>query len=114
MAITYTWDCKTVDVYPTDQDQTDVVYHVHWIVTGTSDTLDPDGLAYTSTSIGTQFLDITDLASFTPFADLTNASVTAWVKEAMGADQVTSTETIIETAVTQLITPTSVTKTIAS
>ena len=114
MATTYTWDCKTVDVYPTNQDQTDVVYNVHWIVTGTSDTLDADDVAYASTSIGTQSLDITDLSDFSAFADLTNASVTAWVKEAMGADQVTSLETGIDAAITALITPPSVTMTIAS
>ena len=48
MATTYTWDCKTVDVYPTNQEETDVVYNVHWIVTGTSSELDPQGVAYSS------------------------------------------------------------------
>ena len=114
MATTYTWDCTTVDVYPTNQEETDVVYNVHWRVTGTSDTLDADDVAYTSTSIGTQALDTTDLTDFSAFADLTNASVTAWVKEAMGADQVTELEAGINAAIAALITPASVTKTIAS
>ena len=30
---TYTWDCKTVDVYPTHESLTDVVYNVHWRLT---------------------------------------------------------------------------------
>ena len=114
MATTYTWDCTTVDVYPTNQEETDVVYNVHWRVTGTSDTLDADDVAYTSTSIGTQALDTTDLTDFSAFADLTNASVTDWVKEAMGADQVTALEANIDAAIAALITPVSVTKTIAS
>ena len=45
MATTYDWNCATVDCYPTDGEYTDVVYNVHWIVTGTSDTLDPEGNA---------------------------------------------------------------------
>ena len=60
MTTTYTWDCKTVDVYPTNQEETDVVYNVHWIVTGTSDELDPQGVAYSSGSIGTQTLSVDD------------------------------------------------------
>ena len=30
MANTYTWDCKTVDVYPEFESNSDVVYNVHW------------------------------------------------------------------------------------
>ena len=112
MATTYDWNCRTVDCYPTDGEYTDVVYNVHWIVTGTSDTLDPDGNAYTATSIGTQTISTSDLSSFTPFADLTNADVVAWTKAAMGADQVTALETNIQSKIDLEITPTSVTLTI--
>ena len=112
MATTYDWNCKTVDCYPTDQSYTDVVYNVHWIVTGTSDTLDPDGNAYTATSIGTQAISTDDITDFTPFDDLTNADVVAWTKEAMGADQVTALETNIQSQIDSEITPTSVTLTI--
>ena len=62
MATTYNWNCKTVDCYPTDGQYTDVVYNVHWIVTGTSDTLDPEGNAYTATSIGTETISTSDLS----------------------------------------------------
>ena len=34
---TYNWNCKTVDCYPEQDNEADVVYNVHWIVTGTSD-----------------------------------------------------------------------------
>lgn len=112
MATTYDWNCRTVDCYPTDQSYTDVVYNVHWIVTGTSDTLDPDGNAYTATSIGTQTISTDDITDFTPFADLTNADVVAWTKEAMGADQVTALEANIQSQIDLEITPTSVTLTI--
>lgn len=112
MATTYDWNCKTVDCYPTDETYTDVVYNVHWIVTGTSDTLDPQGNAYTATSIGTQTVSTDDITDFTPFADLTNADVVAWTKAAMGAEQVTALETNLDSQIALEITPTSVTLTI--
>ena len=112
MATTYDWNCKTVDCYPTDGEYTDVVYNVHWIVTGISDTLDPDGNAYEATSICTQSISTSDLSGFTPFNDLTNANVVAWTKSAMGAEQVTALETNLNSQIALEITPTSVTLTI--
>jgi len=112
MATTYDWNCRTVDCYPTDGEYTDVVYNVHWIVTGTSDTLDPEGNAYTATSIGTETISTSDLSGFTPFADLTNADVVAWTKAAMGAEQVTALETNLDSQIALEITPVSVTLTI--
>jgi len=112
MATTYDWNCATVDCYPTDGEYTDVVYNVHWIVTGTSDTLDPEGNAYTATSIGTQTISTSDLSGFTPFADLTNADAVAWTKSAMGAEQVTALEANLDSQIALEITPTSVTLTI--
>ena len=109
MATAITWNCKTVDVYPTDQNYTDVVYNVHWIVTGTSSELDPSGNAYSATSIGTQVLDTSDITDFTPIEDLTNAEVVSWTQAAMGAEQVTAIETGLVSQVALLITPTSIT-----
>lgn len=112
MATTYDWNCATVDCYPTDGEYTDVVYNVHWRVTGTSDTLDPEGNAYTATSIGTQTISTSDLSGFTPFDDLTNADAVAWTKSAMGADEVTALEANLDSQIALEITPTSVTLTI--
>ena len=112
MATTYDWNCATVDCYPTDGEYTDVVYNVHWRVTGTSDTLDPEGNAYTATSIGTQTISTSDLSGFTPFDDLTNADAVAWTKSAMGAEQVTALEANLDSQIALEITPTTVTLTI--
>ena len=35
--VNYNWNCKTVDCYVEQAGDADVVYNVHWIVTGTSD-----------------------------------------------------------------------------
>ena len=110
--ITYNWNCKTVDAYPQDGEYADLVYNVHWRITGTSDELKPDGTAYSATNIGTQTLDVSDVTEFIPFEDLTNEQVVAWTKGAMGEEQVASIEASIESQINSLITPTTVTLTI--
>ena len=73
--IIYTWDCRTVDCYPTHDEQgtelTDVVYNIHWRLTGTEAV---DTKTYTATVIGTQMVSADDIdpATFVPFEDLTN------------------------------------------
>ena len=112
MATTYEWNCKTVDVHPTEGEHTDVVYNVHWIVTGVSDQLDPQEQPYTSTSIGTQTLNTEDITDFTPIEDVTNEQVVAWTKAAMGEEKVENIESGIQETIDLEINPTSVTMTI--
>ena len=88
------------------------MYNVHWIVTGISDEIDPEGNAYQSTSIGTQIVPLDPESEFIPFEDLTNEIVVDWTKDAMGAEQVTSIEAGIQQAIDLEINPTSVTMTI--
>ena len=111
---TFEWNCRTVDVHPTEGEYTDVVYNVHWRVTGTSDQVDPEGNAYTSTSIGTQVLDTSTITDFIPFADLTNAEVVQWTKDTMGTEQVDQIQAGIESSINEEINPTSITMTIGS
>jgi len=107
--VTYDWNCKTVDCYPEQNSEADVVYNVHWIVTGTSDQLDPEGNPYSATNIGTQVLDTSSITNFIPFDQLTNDEVVAWTKGAMGSEQVAEIESNIEKQIQDLITPTSIT-----
>ena len=86
--ITYDWNCKTVDVHPQEEGETNVVYNVHWIVTG----VDGD---YSATNIGTQVVPLDPESTFIPFEDLTNEIVVGWTKEAMGEEQVASIEASI-------------------
>ncbi len=109
---TYNWNCKTVDCYPEQDNEADVVYNVHWIVTGVSDEVDSKGNPYSATNIGTQTLDTSQITNFIPFDQLTNDEVVAWTKGAMGDEQVASIEASIQSQIDSLITPTSVTLTI--
>ncbi len=105
MEVTYDWNCKTVDVHPQEEGQTDVVYNVHWNVTGVEG-------EYSVTNIGTQIVPLSEGSTFIPFEDLTNEIVVDWTKEAMGEETVASIETSIANQIQDLITPTSVTMTI--
>ena len=113
MAIGYTWDVSTVDTYPTKDSKSDVVYNVHWRLTATDDTnKDSEGNNWTATSYGSQGVDTSDLSSFTAFADLKASDVQGWVEAALGADEVTAMKARLDAQIAELITPTSVTKTI--
>ena len=113
MAISYAWDVKTVDTYPTKDSKSDVVYNVHWRLTATDDTNnDADGNSQTATVYGSQALDTSDLSSFIAFADLTASDLQGWVEAAMTADKVTEMKTGLDANIAELVTPTSETKTI--
>ena len=115
MAIGYTWDCKTVDTYPTHDSHSDVVYNVHWRLNAVSDQtheVDGEDVHYTASVYGTHSVNADDISSFVPFADLTNDTVTGWVTAGMGEDEVASLKSGLDAQIALLITPTSVTKTI--
>ena len=113
MAISYAWDVKTVDTYPTKDSKSDVVYNVHWRLTATDDTNnDADGNSLTATVYGSQGLDTSDLSSFTEFADLTVSDVQGWVEAALTADTVNDMKDSLDSTIEELVTPTSVQKVI--
>ena len=120
MAITYEWDVKTCDTYPSYTDsqdpantESDVVYNVHWRLTAEDDAnQDADGNNITATVYGSQGLDTSDLGTFTAWADLTSSDVQGWVEAAIGADEVTAMKDGLDANIANQINPTSETKTI--
>ena len=113
MAISYAWDVKTVDTYPTKDSKSDVVYNVHWRLTATDDTNnDAEGNSLTAIVYGSQALDTSDLSSFTAFADLTTSDVQGWVEAALTADTVNDIKDSLDSTIEELVTPTSVQKVI--
>ena len=108
---TYTWNCRTVDAYPTHTDEngtteSQVVYNVHWRVTGSDET-------NSSTVIGTQTLETADLSGFTAFDSVTHENMIAWTQAALGAERVTELEASLDSQLAELAAPSSVTLTIA-
>ena len=117
MATTYEWNCNTVDTYPSYTDQqdpanteADVVYKVHWSLSGTDDVND-----IVNTVSGTQDVSTDDLSTFIAFENLTTADVEGWVEDALEEEDggVSALEAKIDARIIEQITPTSVTKTIA-
>jgi hypothetical protein len=112
MSISYQWNVNTVDVYPTDEGQTNVIYNVHWKLNATDTQVDAEGNPYTASVYGTQVLDTSDLSGFIDFDNVTSAEVQGWTESAMGEDQVQSLKDGLDANIAAQITPTSVTKTL--
>jgi|TARA_R100000234_G_scaffold72498_1_gene44674 hypothetical protein len=111
MAISYTWDVSTCDVYPTKSGKSNVVHNVHWRLTGTDDSNnDADGNPQTATVYGTQDLDTSDLSSFINWSSLQASNVQSWVETALGADEVTAMKARLDASIAEKVSPTSVTK----
>jgi hypothetical protein len=114
MSISYEWNVNTVDVYPTDEGQTDVIYNVHWRLNATDTQVDPEGNPYTASVYGTQSLDTSDLSGFIDFDSVTAAEVQGWVESAMGEEEVQSLKDSLDSKIAGQITPTSVTMQLVS
>jgi len=114
MAISYTWNVSTVDTYPIEGDHSDVIYNVHWRLTAEDDAnQDSEGNNLTSSNYGSQTLDTSDISDFTNFDDVTNSQVQGWVEAALGADGVQGLKDGLDAQIAELVTPTSVTRTLA-
>ena len=107
MAQTYTWDCRTVDVHPLENGESDVVYNVHWSVVATSDQKDAKDEFYSASSYGTQVVPAPS-GAFIPFADLTEADVESWTKAALGDEAVAELYARLDAQIALEINPTSV------
>ena len=104
--MTYTWNNKTVDTYPSLEGETSVIFNVHWRLAGTDDN-DNTGSVY-----GTQSLETSDLSNFTTFADITEEQINEWTEAALGEEKVAELKANIDALIEEQINPTVVTKTI--
>ena len=98
MSTTYTWAVVQMDAYPEADGETDVVFNVHWTLTGSDGT-------YIGSVYGSQSVTIDPDAPFTPYADLTEAQVIGWVQDALGAEQVTTLEENVAQQINNQIVP---------
>jgi hypothetical protein len=114
MSISYEWNVNTVDVYPTDEGHSNVIYNVHWRLNATDTQVDAEGNPYTASVYGTQVLDTSDLSNFTDFDSVTSSQVQGWVESAMGAEEVQSLKDSLDANIAGQITPTSISKTLVA
>jgi hypothetical protein len=114
MAITYEWDVKTCDVYPSKSGKSNVVHNVHWTLTAEDDAnQDADGNNITASAYGSQGLDTSDLSSFTNWSSLNASKVQGWVEAAIGAYEVTAMKARLDAQIGEIVSPSSVTKTLS-
>jgi hypothetical protein len=83
MELTYNWNFNPLESYPTSSGQTDVVFLVHWQVSGVTG-------SYTSYIIGTQPVQYNTESVFIPFNELTFDTVYGWVTSSMGEERYNS------------------------
>lgn len=98
MDITNTWSVVQMDAYPEYEGEPDVVFTVHWRLDGTDGT-------YAGSVYGSQGITLIEGATFTPYADLTEAQVIGWVQSAMGAEQVASYEANVAQQINDQVAP---------
>ena len=108
MANTYSWTINKLDVHPTEESLSDVVYNVHWGYTATSDQKDKEDNPYSITSIGTQDVGAPDPNSYIAFDSLKESDVVGWLK-ASDLD-VNQLKAGLDSQIAELINPTSVAK----
>ena len=104
--MTYTWNNKTVDTYPSLEGNNDVIFNVHWRLTG------EDENGNVGSTYGTISLDTSDLSNFTAFDSITEEQVNGWVEANMGAEEVQAKKDSIDAQIAEQVNPTVVTKTI--
>ena len=100
MTITNTWAVIQMDAYPEYEGEPDVVFTVHWTLSGTDGT-------YSGSSYGSVGITLTEGSTFTPYADLTLDQVLGWVW-ANGVDK-DATEANVAAQIEAQINPTVVT-----
>lgn len=98
MSIINTWSVVQMDCYPEVDGDIDVVFTVHWTLTG----VDGD---YIGSVYGSQPIMLNRDSSFTPYADLTQDQVIGWVQDAMGAEQVAVYEANVARQIADQINP---------
>lgn len=98
MSNTYTWSVQSLDCLPLLEGQTNVVFNVHYRISGTDGT-------HTATVNATQPLTYNANESFIPFDSLTQDKVIEWVKSALGSDGITSVQTDLDNKISYLANP---------
>jgi hypothetical protein len=98
MAVTYTWNIQQLDCYPEQDGNTDVVFTVHYTLSG-------EEAGFSGGVYGSVGVTLDAGATFTPYADLTLAQVVGWVQDALGAEQVTAYEANVAQQINDQVVP---------
>jgi len=100
MAISYTWNIVSLDTYPEKEGLNNVVFTIHWTLTG------DDGEGHTGSTYGTSAVELDSNSTYTPYADLTKEQVVDWAKNNLGRITVAELESRIASIISEQINPT--------
>jgi hypothetical protein len=98
MTLTCNWTVAKLYTYPTYEGHTNVVFAAHWRCDGA------DG-GHNAGLFGAVDLTLDPEATFASYADLTEAQVIGWVKDALGAEQVAKHEANVAKQIAALANP---------
>ena len=86
--ITYSWTITALNSYPEYQGEQDVVFTIFATYLGTDGT-------YSSNIAVAQALVLSNSATYTPYADLTESQVLGWLTDALGPVQISQMQSTI-------------------
>tara|TARA_Y100000401_G_scaffold83607_1_gene68899 strand:- start:639 stop:977 length:339 start_codon:yes stop_codon:yes gene_type:complete len=102
-----TWNVVSLDATKTVNSLSNVVTTVHWAANDSETVGSGDSaVVHSGSSYGSVGLSEADSKSFTAYAEITKDNAIAWVKAALGSDEVTAIETAIAAQITESKTPT--------
>jgi len=96
---TFNWNIIQLNAYPNKDGKQDVVFTVHWTLTGV------DG-EFTGSSYGSTGVTLNPEAPYTAYADLTKDQVLNWIWASVNKDE---TEASVQAQIDEKKTPTVVT-----
>ena len=102
MAVTNVWNVTQMDCYPDVDGEKDVVFTVHWTLTGEQIV---GGEPLTGSVYGSVGVSLDPASPFTPYDQLTLAQVVGWVQEALGPEQVAAYEANVAQQIADQINP---------
>ena len=103
MAATFTYLISQTDFVLSQDGLTNVINNLHWRCDAAETS---GGKDYTAGSYGSKRLAAPDPSSFTAYDSVSEADCIAWLKAAMGADEVTALEAGLQSSIDAQITPT--------
>jgi hypothetical protein len=96
---TYTWSVRQVDCLPTANNETNVVFRVHWNCQGTNNT-------DIVNTFGTTDIPFVASNTFISFSNLTEAQVIGWVQQILGTQEVLQIQSNCDVQINLLQNPT--------
>jgi hypothetical protein len=87
-----------MDAYPEVNGATDVVFNIHWTLTGAED-------SFSGSVYGSQTVAYDAAEPLTPYANLTETQVLGWLQAAMGEEQVAKYEANVAQQIADQINP---------